>query len=328
MNHRRIIIIGTGPAGYTAAIYASRANLAPLVLEGAQPGGQLTITTEVENYPGFREGIPGPGLMDEMRAQALRLGAEIVPETVLSAHLDVRPMVVVTESGDYTCDALVIATGASAKWLGIGKDEELGRRGGGVSACATCDGFFYRGKEVAVVGGGDTALEEALYLTRFARHVHLVHRRDTLRASKAMQERAKANPKITFHWNQAVADLETRRVETSPGNPVEKLRALRLKDTRDGSPSLLEVEGLFVAVGHRPNTAFLRGALPADENGYLLVEKGSTRTPVPGVFACGDVQDSTYRQAITAAGSGCMAAVDAERWLSETCPPSRETSHV
>ncbi|BDU74518.1 thioredoxin-disulfide reductase [Mesoterricola silvestris] len=328
--HRKILIIGTGPAGYTAAIYASRANLQPLVLEGVQPGGQLTITTEVENFPGFRDGIQGPALMEELRAQALRLGAEIAAETVLSVELDQRPFRVVTESGAFTCEALVIATGASAKWLGIGKDEELGRRGGGVSACATCDGFFYRGKDVAVVGGGDTALEEALYLTRFARHVHLVHRREGLRASRAMQDRAKANRGITFHWNKAVADLFTRRVETSPGNAVEKLAGLDLRDTVDGSSSRLDVEGLFVAIGHRPNTAFLGGQLPLDANGYLLVEKGSSRTSIPGVFACGDVQDTIYRQAITAAGSGCMAAIDAERWLAETSTPSpsQETSHV
>lgn len=328
--HRKIIIIGTGPAGYTAAIYASRANLQPLVLEGVQPGGQLTITTEVENFPGFRDGIQGPELMEELRAQAQRLGAEIAAETVLSAELNQRPFRLVTESGAYTCDALIVATGASAKWLGIGKDEELGRKGGGVSACATCDGFFYRGKEVAVVGGGDTALEEALYLTRFALHVHLVHRRDGLRASKAMQDRAKANPKITFHWNKAVADLYTKSVETSPGNAVEKLESLLLQDTVDGRPSRLDVEGLFVAIGHRPNTAFLGGQLPVDGNGYLLVEKGSSRTVIPGVFACGDVQDSVYRQAVTAAGSGCMAAIDAERWLAETSTSvlAKETTHV
>ena len=330
MTHRRIIIIGTGPAGYTAAIYASRANLQPLVLEGVQPGGQLTITTEVENFPGFRSGIQGPELMEELRAQAQRLGAEIAAETVLSVELDQRPFRLVTESGAYTCDALVIATGASAKWLGIGKDEDLGRKGGGVSACATCDGFFYRGKDVAVVGGGDTALEEALYLTNFASRVHLVHRRDSFRASKAMQDRALAHPKITIHWNQVVADLITRRFEASPGNEVEKLGSLLLRDIRDGRESSLAVDGLFVAIGHRPNTAFLQGQLPVDANGYLLVEKGSSRTVIPGVFACGDVQDSVYRQAVTAAGSGCMAAIDAERWLAETSisNPTKETTHV
>jgi len=330
MTHRRIIIIGTGPAGYTAAIYASRANLQPLVLEGVQPGGQLTITTEVENFPGFRNGIQGPELMEELRAQAQRLGTEIAAETVLSVELDQRPFRLVTESGAYTCDALVIATGASAKWLGIGKDEDLGRKGGGVSACATCDGFFYRGKDVAVVGGGDTALEEALYLTNFASRVHLVHRRDGFRASKAMQDRALAHPKITVHWNQVVADLITRRYEVSPGNEVEKLGSLLLRDIRDGRESSLAVEGLFVAIGHRPNTAFLQGRLPVDAAGYLQVEKGSTRTAIPGVFACGDVQDSVYRQAVTAAGSGCMAAIDAERWLAETSTsiPAKETTHV
>ena len=315
--HRKILIAGGGPAGLTAAIYAARANLQPLVIEGPQPGGQLTITTEVENFPGFRNGVLGPELMDELRAQATRLGAEIVPEVLHSVDLSQRPFRLNSEVNSYTCDALVIATGASAKWLGIGKDEELSRRGGGVSACATCDGFFYRGKEIAVVGGGDTALEEALFLTRFALHVHLIHRRDSLRASRAMQDRVLTNPKITIHWNKTVIDLATNRIEVSPGQWVEKLGSLLLQGTKDGRQSQLSVEGLFVAIGHNPNSELFRQQLRMDDKGYLMVEKGSSRTNVPGVFACGDVQDSIYRQAITAAGSGCMAAVDAERWLGE-----------
>jgi thioredoxin reductase (NADPH) len=317
VSHSKVLIIGTGPAGYTAAIYASRANLAPVVLEGAQPGGQLTITTDVENFPGFPEGIQGPELMDALRRQALRFGAEIRTATVLRADLSGRPFRLATDQGEFTCDALVIATGASAKWLGIGKDEELSRSGGGVSACATCDGFFFRGKEIAVVGGGDTALEEALFLTKFASKVTLVHRRDRLRASKAMQQRAMRNEKIVFHWNAAVTDLLTEDQALSGGETVRKIRALRLKDTVDGAESDLPVQGLFVAIGHQPNTGLFQGQLAMDAAGYLQVEPGTSRTQVPGVFACGDVQDHVYRQAITAAGSGCMAAIDAERWLAE-----------
>jgi thioredoxin reductase (NADPH) len=315
--HRKLIIIGTGPAGYTAAIYASRASLDPLVFEGAQPGGQLTITTEVENFPGFKAGVLGPELMDEMRAQATRFGAEIVTETVLQTDIASRPFRLATDRATYTCDALIIATGASARWLGLGKDEALSRSGGGVSACATCDGFFFRGREVAVVGGGDTALEEATFLTKFATRVHLIHRRDRFRASKPMQERTLRNEKITVHWNKGVDDILTRGVELPTGETIEKIRGLALRDTVDGSTSELPLEGLFVAIGHKPNTELFQGQLPMDEAGYLVVEKGSTRTGVGGVFACGDVQDHTYRQAITAAGSGCMAAIDAERWLAE-----------
>jgi thioredoxin reductase (NADPH) len=317
VSHHKVIVIGTGPAGYTAALYTSRANLAPLVFEGVQPGGQLTITTEVENYPGFRKGIEGPALMEEMRQQVLRFGTTIKAETVLKANLQVRPFQLSTDQGEYTADAVIIATGASAKWLGIGKDEQLSRSGGGVSACATCDGFFFRGKEIAVVGGGDTALEEATFLTKFASKVHLIHRRDKFRASKAMQDRALGNEKIHAIWNKAVVDVLTSTLETPMGEKVEKIRALQLKDTVDGSLSELPVEGLFVAIGHQPNTDLFKGQLTMDDTGYLKVEKGSTRTPIAGVFACGDVQDHTYRQAITAAGSGCMAAIDAERWLAE-----------
>lgn len=314
-SHHKLVIIGTGPAGYTAAIYASRANLAPLVFEGNQPGGQLTITTEVENFPGFKEGILGPSLMEGMREQALRFGTEVKQETVNKVDVKIRPFRLSTEQGDYTCDALIIATGASARWLGIGKDETLSRTGGGVSACATCDGFFYRGKEVAIIGGGDTALEEALFLTKFASKVTLLHRRDKLRASKAMQERAFHNPKIHFAWNKVIADILTQEQALPSGETIEKVRALALKDTVDGTLSELAIDGLFVAIGHKPNTELFQGQLPMDESGYLEVEKGSTRTKVEGVFAAGDVQDHIYRQAITAAGSGCMAAIDAERWM-------------
>ena len=313
--HKNVIIIGTGPAGYTAAIYTSRANLSPLVFEGPQPGGQLTITTEVENFPGFKEGVLGPALMDEMRSQAERLGAEIRAETVVSVNLGVTPFQLETDGGAYTCNALIIATGAQAKWLGIGKDEELSRMGGGVSACATCDGFFYRGKEVAIVGGGDTALEEAIYLTKHASKVTLIHRRDALRASKIMQDRAFANPKIVFAWNKVISQINTKMLELPGGGQVERIESLQLKDAVNGSLSELKIDGLFVAIGHQPNTALFQGQLPLDENGYLVVEKGACKTSIPGVFVCGDAQDHTYRQAITAAGSGCMAAIDAERWL-------------
>ena len=317
MSHYKVIIIGTGPAGYTAGIYASRANLAPLILEGVQPGGQLTITTEVENFPGFPKGILGPELMNDMREQVLRFGATVKSETVLKADLSQRPFRLATDQGEYTCDAVIIATGASAKWMGLGRDEELSRSGGGVSACATCDGFFFRGKEIAVVGGGDTALEEAVFLTKFASKVTLLHRRDRLRASKAMQERVFKNEKIHIQWNSVVAEILTADQTLASGGTVEKIRALRLKDTVDGHETELPVEGLFVAIGHEPNTGLFKGQLPVNEAGYLEVEAGSSRTAIPGVFACGDVQDHVYRQAVTAAGSGCMAAIDAERWLGE-----------
>jgi thioredoxin reductase (NADPH) len=317
VSHHKIIIIGTGPAGYTAAIYTSRANLEPLLFEGIQPGGQLTITTEVENFPGFPQGVMGPELMNAMREQVLRFGTTIKSESILTADLSQRPFRLESDREAYTCDALIIATGASAKWMGIGKDEELSRSGGGVSACATCDGFFFRGKEIAVVGGGDTAAEEASFLTKFASKVTLIHRRDSLRASKAMQERLFRNEKIAVRWNAVVQDILTQTQDLPGGGTVEKIRALQLKDTLDGSLSELPVEGLFVAIGHEPNTRLFKNQLPMTAAGYLEVEPGSSRTPVPGVFACGDVQDHVYRQAITAAGSGCMAAIDAERWLAE-----------
>ena len=317
MSHFKVIIIGTGPAGYTAAIYASRANLAPLIFEGAQPGGQLTITTEVENFPGFPKGILGPELMNDMREQVARFGTVLKAETVVKTDLSQRPFRITSDQGEYTCDALIIATGASAKWMGITKDEELSRSGGGVSACATCDGFFFRGKEIAVVGGGDTALEEALFLTKFASKVTLIHRRDRLRASKAMQDRVLNHEKIELRWNAVVEDILTQEQTLPSGGTVTKIRALTLKDTGTGTVSELPVEGLFVAIGHQPNTALFKDQLALTEAGYLQVEPGSSRTAVAGVFACGDVQDHVYRQAVTAAGSGCMAAIDAERWLGE-----------
>lgn len=317
ISHHKVIIIGSGPAGFTAGIYTSRAGLAPLILEGTQPGGQLTITTEVENFPGFPVGIQGPELMNSMREQTERFGAVIRSETVTKVDLSLRPFQVETSENRFSCDALIIATGASARWLGIGKDEELSRHGGGVSACATCDGFFFRGKEIAVVGGGDTALEEALYLTRFASIVHLIHRRDQFRASKAMQDRALQNEKIKIHWNKVVSAIDTAITTTPAGDSLEKISGIKLQDTQDGSISDLALQGLFVAIGHKPNTELFAQQLPLDPNGYLMVEKGTSHTSIPGVFACGDVQDHTYRQAITAAGSGCMAGIDAERWLGE-----------
>jgi thioredoxin reductase (NADPH) len=301
---RNVIVIGSGPAGLTAGLYTSRANLRPLVIEGLEAGGQLMMTTMVENWPGFRDGIMGPDLMAEMRAQAERFGADIVRGHVTSVDLQSMPFRVRTDDAEYQARTLIIATGASARLLGI--PSERGLMGHGVSTCATCDGYFFRGKPIAVVGGGDSAMEEAIFLTRFASHVSVVHRRDTLRASKIMQDKAFANPKISFEWNSEVEDVK----DLASG----AVTAIVLRDNVTGRRKELPVEGVFVAIGHTPNTSLFTGRLDMDANGYLVTHTG-TRTSVPGVFACGDVQDHIYRQAITAAGSGCMAAIDAEKYL-------------
>src|SRR6201997_4377812 len=301
---RDVIIIGSGPAGYTAAIYAARAKLNPLVFEGSvTAGGALMQTTDGENFPGFPDGIMGPELMDSLRKQAERFGAELVSDDVTEVDLTASPKVVKTETDTYLARSVIIATGSKYKELGVPGEKELS--GHGVSWCATCDGFFFREKDIAVIGGGDSALEEALFLTRFGKTVTLVHRRDRLRASKIMQERAFANPKIKFRWNSEVTEILGE----------DKITGLRLRDTVTGRESTLEVGGLFVAIGHDPRSGLFTGQLATDDEGYLLVGQPSTRTAIPGVFACGDVVDRTYRQAVTAAGTGCAAALDAERFL-------------
>jgi thioredoxin reductase (NADPH) len=305
MNHHLVTIIGTGPAGLTAALYTGRANLTPLVIEGIEKGGQLMLTTAVDNYPGFRDGIMGPDLMEEMRLQAERFGATFVPGDVSAVDLAQRPFRITVGKTEYTSDTVILATGASAKWLNLGVDKQLSGRG--VSTCATCDGFFFRGRDVAIIGGGDTAMEEAIYLSKLASTVTVVHRRDSLRASKVMQDKAKSMPNIKWIWNTEVTDIK----DLSKG----EVTGLVLKNLVSGETSELPVAGVFIAIGHIPNTKLVAGQVMLDDNGYI-VTYGGTRTNVPGVFAAGDVQDHVYRQAVTAAGTGCMAAIDAERFLS------------
>ncbi|MBS0994412.1 MULTISPECIES: thioredoxin-disulfide reductase [Gluconobacter] len=313
IHHTDLLVVGAGPAGYTAAIYAARASLKPILVTGLQPGGQLTITTDVENYPGFAAPIQGPWLMEQMREQAEHVGTRLIYDLITEADLKNGPAAdgyfhLKGDSGDeFLARTVVIATGAQAKWLGLESEKRL--QAGGVSACATCDGFFYRGKTVAVVGGGNTAVEEALYLTHHADKVHVIHRRDGFRAERILQERLFANPKIEVHWNRAVEEV------LGAGTP-EVVCGVRLKNTQTGESETLSVDGVFVAIGHSPNTGPFRHEVACDEDGYIITEAGGTRTSVEGVFAAGDIQDRIYRQAVTAAGTGCMAALEAERYIS------------
>jgi len=308
IEHSKVIIIGSGPAGLTAALYAARANLSPLVFEGIQPGGQLTITTDVENFPGFPKGIMGPELMELFREQAQRFGARTFYKNVTAVDFSRRPFSVSCDQETYTADAVIVATGASAKLLGIPTEKEY--MGYGISACATCDGFFFKNQEIIVVGGGDTALEEALFLTKFAARVTIVHRRDALRASKIMQDRASKNPKIAFLWDSVVDEVLGKSEDGR-----KTVTGVKLKNVKTGASSTISIGGIFIGIGHKPNTELFKGQLNMNEVGYLNTEPKSTRTNIPGVFAAGDVADSVYRQAVSAAGSGCMAAIDAERWL-------------
>jgi thioredoxin reductase (NADPH) len=309
-EHRtKVLILGSGPAGLTAAIYAARANLEPILVAGMQPGGQMTITTDVENYPGFAEVIQGPWLMEQMQKQAEHVGTKFIHDTIVSVDFSKRPFTAVGDSGDtYTGDTVIICTGAQARWLGL--DSEQKYRGFGVSACATCDGFFFRGKEVAVVGGGNTAVEEAIYLTNHATKVTLIHRRDELKAEKIAQKRLFENPKVNVVWDSAIEEV------VGGGNPAGVTGA-KVKNVKTGAVTDLKIDGLFIAIGHTPNTELFHGILDMDENGYLITKPGTPRTNIPGVFAAGDVQDHIYRQAVTAAGSGCMAALEADRFIAE-----------
>ena len=305
--HKKVIIIGSGPAGLTAAVYAARANLEPLVFEGSQPGGQLTITTDVENFPGFPDGIMGPDLMDHMRKQAVRFGATCEYKTVTKTDFSNNPFKIWVNDDEYTADTIIISTGASARLLGLDSEKEL--MGYGVSACATCDGFFFKEKEVLVVGGGDSAAEEAIFLTKFASKVTIVHRRDEFRASKIMADRVLNNEKIDIMWNSAVEDIH--------GAKDTGVTGVKIKDTISGDLRDVSCDGIFMAIGHVPNTNIFKGQIDLDEKGYITTQPDTTNTNVSGVFACGDVQDQVYRQAITAAGTGCMSAIDAERWIEE-----------
>ncbi len=314
-HHVPVLIIGSGPAGFTAAIYAARAGLKPLLVAGMQPGGQMTITSDVENYPGFAQAIQGPWLMEQMQKQAEHVGARIVQDVIVKADLSHRPFACTGDSGDvYAGDVLIVATGASARWLGIPGEEAL--RGFGVSACATCDGFFFRGRQVAVAGGGNTAVEEAIYLTNHAARVTLIHRRDSLRAEKIMQDRLFANPKVTVIWDTVVDEA------VGAGSPAV-LTSLRLRNVKTGAASVLPVDGFFVAIGHKPNTDIFKGQLKFDDEGYIVTRPGSTETNIPGVFAAGDVQDRLFRQAVTAAGTGCMGAIEAGHFLAHAGTASR-----
>ena len=318
MADRKVVIIGSGPAGLTAALYTARANLKPLLIEGVEAGGQLMLTTMVENWPGFRDGIMGPDLMAEMRSQAERFGTEILQGNVNRVDLKDRPFSVALGDGTrITSDSLIIATGASARWLEIGSDRKLS--GHGVSTCATCDGYFFRGKPIAVIGGGDSAMEEAIYLTRFATKVTVVHRRDSLRASKIMQDKAFANPKIEFIWDSDIAEIR----DVGRG----EVTSIVVRNLKTGKHTELPLHGVFIAIGHTPNTELFRGQIELDETGYIKTHHGS-RTSVPGVFAAGDVQDHIYRQAVTAAGSGCMAAIDAERYIDGLAVPDETTDNA
>jgi thioredoxin reductase (NADPH) len=306
--HAKVVIIGSGPAGYTAAIYAARAMLEPVLIQGIQPGGQLTITTDVENYPGFADVVQGPWLMEQMEKQAAHVGTKIVTDLVNKLELAQRPFRLTCDSGDvYLAETVILATGAQARWLGIASEEKF--KGFGVSACATCDGFFYRGKEVIVVGGGNTAVEEALFLTNFASKVIIVHRRDHFRAEKILQDRLFKNPKVTVLWDTVLEEIMGEKA------PAPLVKAVRLRNARTGAESTLPTDGVFIAIGHSPNTELFKGKLAMDSEGYLITKHDSTATDVDGVYAAGDVQDKIFRQAVTAAGTGCMAALEAEKWL-------------